>query len=52
MDLGVKDAGINILACLERDPHCCETLRANILKDKEKTQVFEGDIRTVVYGAI
>ena len=48
MDLGVKDAGINILACLERDPHCCETLRANILKDKEKTQVFEGDIRTVV----
>ncbi len=47
MDIGVKNAGIEVLACLERDPHCCETLRTNIARKNETTRVLEGDIRAV-----
>jgi len=45
MDLGVRQAGFDILACVERDPHCCETLRAAIIREERETLVIEADIR-------
>ena len=45
MDIGVQQAGFEILSCLELDKHCCETLRENISREKRKTIVYEGDIR-------
>lgn len=47
MDIGVKRAGFEILACIELDEHACATLRANIVRNNEKTKVIEGDIRDV-----
>lgn len=47
MDLGVLQAGYEILACVENDPHCCETLRTAVVKDNRKTRVLEEDIRNV-----
>lgn len=45
MDIGVQQAGFNVLACIEIDKYCCATLRENILRDGRKTIVYEGDIR-------
>lgn len=47
MDIGVRQAGFEILACIEIDPHCCETLRNAIEREEAKTFLFEGDIRQV-----
>ncbi len=46
MDLGVQMAGFHVLASLELDPDCCETLRENILRSGRDTAVYEGDVRT------
>lgn len=40
MDLGFKNAGFDILAAVENDPSCCDTLRQNL--DRER--VWERDI--------
>ena len=45
MDIGVQQAGFNILSCLELDKNCCETLRENISRERRKTVVYEGDIK-------
>ena len=45
MDIGVKQAGFDILACFEIDKYCCETLRENIIREQRNTKVYEGDIR-------
>jgi DNA (cytosine-5)-methyltransferase 1 len=47
MDIGIKQAGFSILASIESDPYCCETLRTNIKRYGEKTQVIESDIREI-----
>ncbi len=47
MDIGVSQAGFEILACVEIDPHCCETLRAATLREKRPTRVFETDVRAM-----
>ncbi len=47
MDVGIMQAGFEVLACLEVDPHCCETLRAAATREKRKTLILEDDIRTV-----
>jgi DNA (cytosine-5)-methyltransferase 1 len=47
MDVGIMQAGFEVLACVEVDPHCCETLRAAATREKRKTFVLEDDIRTV-----
>jgi len=47
MDIGVAQAGLEILACVESDPNCCETLRANIAASGQRTHVIEEDVRTV-----
>lgn len=45
MDIGVRQAGFEILACIEIDKYCCETLRENIHREGRTTKVYEGDIR-------
>lgn len=46
MDIGVSQAGFDILGCIELDKNCCDTLRENIRRSKVNTMVFEGDIRS------
>lgn len=45
MDIGVCQAGFDILSCIELDKFCCETLRENIKREHRNTRVYEGDIR-------
>jgi len=47
MDLGVRQAGFDILACVEIDPHCCQTLQSAIEKEAPKTILVEQDIREI-----
>lgn len=47
MDVGLLQAGFNILACVEIDPHCCDTLREATIREKRKTLVIEEDIRKI-----
>lgn len=47
MDLGVAKAGFTILASIEKDPHCCETLRFATKLENLSTKVIETDIKTV-----
>jgi len=47
MDLGVTCAGFDILACIEKDPNCCSTLRANSSRLGESLKVLEADIRSL-----
>ena len=46
MDVGVLQAGFNILACIELDYNCCDSLQANIDKEGRSTRVYRGDIRS------
>ena len=52
LDIGVSQAGFDVLACVELDPNACETLRGAIEKTHQKTRVFEGDIRAFEPDAI
>lgn len=47
LDLGLEWSGIDVKACFEIDPNCCDTLRANITKKGSDTKVYEGDVREV-----
>lgn len=47
MDIGVVQAGFDILACVESDNYCCETQRANIQREHRRTVVYETDIRII-----
>lgn len=47
MDIGIKKAKFNVLAELEIDKYCCETLRAAVEREHTNTTVFETDIREV-----
>jgi len=47
LDVGVKRAGFNILGCIEIDPHCAETLRSAVKRERRETLVIEKDIRLV-----
>lgn len=47
MDLGVAQAGFELLASVEIDPHCCETLRAWAKRKRNGMIVIEHDIRTL-----
>ena len=52
MDLGVLQAGFEILACIELDKFCCETLKENILRADRCTKIFQGDIRQIEPSAL
>ena len=47
MDIGVLEAGFDILACIEIDPHCCDTLREAVKREQRHTHILEEDIRAV-----
>jgi DNA (cytosine-5)-methyltransferase 1 len=47
MDIGIKKAGFDVLAELEIDKYCCQTLRAAVARDGVNTRVIEGDIRNI-----
>lgn len=47
MDIGVIQAGFDVLACLEIDPYCCETLRTAATREQRKTRIIEDDIRLI-----
>ncbi len=47
MDIGVRQAGFDVLACVELDPYACETLRDNIQREQLQTKVIEKDIRQI-----
>lgn len=52
LDIGVRQAGFNVLACVELDRNACETLRCNLAAQHERTRVYEGDIRKFAPSAI
>lgn len=47
MDIGVREAGFDILAEVELDKHCCSTLRAANEREQNATLVLEQDIREI-----
>jgi DNA (cytosine-5)-methyltransferase 1 len=47
MDIGVKNAGFDILVEIELDKYCCQTLCANVKRENRKTIVLETDIKDV-----
>ena len=47
MDVGIKKAGFEVLAEIEIDKYCCQTLRATKERERASTQVIEADIRAV-----
>ncbi len=47
MDIGILAAGFEVLACVERDPNCCTTLRLNIEEEGRRTKVVEADVRNI-----
>jgi DNA (cytosine-5)-methyltransferase 1 len=47
MDIGVLQAGFELLACIEIDPYACQTLRAAAIRENRPTLVLEQDIRKI-----
>ncbi|MCL2079131.1 MAG: DNA cytosine methyltransferase [Oscillospiraceae bacterium] len=47
MDIGIKKAGFRVLAEIEIDKYCCETLREAAIRENNKTIVIEDDIKNV-----
>lgn len=47
MDIGIKDAGFDILAEVEFDEHCCATLESNAERQRSANRVIHADIRTI-----
>jgi len=47
MDIGVRAAGFDVIASVERDKHCCATLRENNKLQGHDTVVLEKDIREI-----
>jgi DNA (cytosine-5)-methyltransferase 1 len=43
-DIGIRQSGFDVLACIENDPYCCETLKVNV---PSTTKVLKVDIRDV-----
>lgn len=47
MDIGIREAGFDILAEIESDEHCCATLKANAERQRVDTQIIQDDIRKI-----
>ena len=45
LDIGVIQAGFDVLSCVELDPNACATLRHAVSKRNGNTIIFEGDIK-------
>jgi len=47
-DLGIEHAGFDVLACVEIDKHCCNTLKLNAeLSNHNNRRVYHTDIREI-----
>jgi DNA (cytosine-5)-methyltransferase 1 len=47
MDIGIRQAGFDVLAEIEFDEHCITTLRAAAERDGTKTKVIHADIKMI-----
>jgi DNA (cytosine-5)-methyltransferase 1 len=47
MDLGIVGAEFDVVASIEIDPYCCQTLRKAASTEKRKTWIIEEDIRKI-----
>ncbi|HHI79862.1 MAG TPA: DNA cytosine methyltransferase, partial [Planctomycetes bacterium] len=47
MDIGIREAGFEILAEIELDEHCCSTLRANAERSNDSVRIIQADIREI-----
>lgn len=47
MDLGVVQAGFQVLSSVDNDPHCNNTLRAAVERESRGTSVIEADVRSI-----
>jgi len=47
MDIGIIQAGFEVVSCIEIDPYACETLEFNIKRENQNTKVIKSDIRLV-----
>jgi DNA (cytosine-5)-methyltransferase 1 len=47
LDIGVMQASFDVLACIEIDPHCCDTLRDAVMREHRDTRIIEDDIRSI-----
>jgi DNA (cytosine-5)-methyltransferase 1 len=45
--LAAKQAGLDVIAAIERDAHACNTYRANLVKRRRKTVLYEDDIFSI-----
>ncbi len=55
LGVGVASAGFETVAVIERDPHCCSTIRANQSRDFDPVThwpLFEGDIKEFDFRAL
>lgn len=52
MDIGIRQAGFDVLAEIELDEHCAATLRAAAKRDKAGTKIIHADIRAVNPGSL
>jgi DNA (cytosine-5)-methyltransferase 1 len=47
LDIGILQAGFEVLTCIEIDPHCCSTLKTTVQREQRSTRIIEDDIRNV-----
>jgi DNA (cytosine-5)-methyltransferase 1 len=47
MDIGVRKAGFNVLASIEKDPYCCQTLNGAVQREQLDTKIIQADITTI-----
>ena len=47
MDIGIREAGFEVLAEIEIDEHCCSTLRANAERRNDRVRIIQADIREI-----
>jgi len=46
LDIGVIQAGFEVLSCVELDHNACDTLRRAVKSEHRNTRVYEGDIKS------
>lgn len=47
LDIGMEEAGFRTLACIEKDPNCCTTLRSNQPQYLKHAKIINADVNDV-----
>lgn len=47
MDIGIRNAGFDVLAEIEFDEHCAATLQAAVVRENTNTKVINADIKAI-----